>query len=125
MAMETTYFEAPTPTTLGKYGFGHGPAALNEVPAMDWLLLLDSQNSVCPICKKVPTPNKSTGKVRFVIDHEHVRGWKAMPPEQRRLYVRGLTCWYCNHAYLGRGITVAKAKGVVDYLSRYLERRPA
>jgi hypothetical protein len=61
----------------------------------------------------------------MVIDHEHVRGWKKMPPEQRKLYVRGLTCWYCNSTYLGRGLTVAKAEGVVRYLKAYAARRPA
>lgn len=61
---------------------------------------------------------------RLVIDHEHVFGWKRMPPEERRLYVRGLLCFFCNHYYLARGLTVDKAENVVRYLKRYAEKSP-
>jgi hypothetical protein len=98
----------PTPATLKKYG----------LTSQEWWDILHGQGDVCPICKKVP----STG--RFVIDHEHVRGWKDMPPDERKLYVRGITCWFCNHSYLGRGITVDKAMNTVSYLAAYAERRP-
>jgi len=60
-----------------------------------------------------------------VFDHEHTKGWKQMPPEERAEYVRGLTCWFDNHSYLGRGITIEKAQNVVAYLKRYAARRPA
>lgn len=105
----------PAPATLKRYG----------LPLEEWQAMLRSQGGVCAICGKVPKPNRKTGRVRFVIDHEHVRGWKAMPPERRKLYVRGITCWYCNATYLGRGITVDKARNVVAYLERYALRRPA
>jgi hypothetical protein len=72
---------------------------------------------VCAICEKIP----STG--RFVTDHEHVRGWKDMPPEQRKRYVRGILCWFCNKTYVGRAITVPKAENVVTYLREYQQRR--
>lgn len=111
---ETTVISTPAPTTLAKYG---GTVEL-------WAALLASQGGVCGVCGKVPSPSKRDGKVRMVMDHEHVRGWKKMPPEQRWLYVRGLTCWFCNSTYLGRGMTVEKAEGVVRYLKRYMERRP-
>lgn len=107
-------YARPTDATLKKYGLSYG----------DWLALLATQDFKCGVCGKVPSQSKKDGKVRLVIDHEHVRGWKAMPPEERKLYVRGLTCWYCNHAYLGRGITVEKAEGVVRYLKAYAARRP-
>ena len=87
-------------------------------------MLLKSQGGVCPICGKVPSPAKSSGLVRFVIDHEHVRGWKNMPPEERRKYVRGLTYWFCNSSYLGRSINILKARGVLAYLIAYEARRP-
>lgn len=109
---------APSAQTLRKYGWGFGPYALSDSPVDDWLALLDEQGGMCPICEKVPT----TG--RFVTDHEHVRGWKAMPPEKRRAYVRMLSCWTCNTQYLGRGITLRKAENMVRALRAYEARRP-
>ena len=103
----------PTPATLKRYG---GTVEL-------WSDLVHAQDGKCGVCGKQPTPNKTTGHVRLVIDHEHVRGWKAMPPEERWTYVRGLVCWFCNHYYLGRGLTLEKALGVVSYLRRYLARK--
>lgn len=99
--------KVPTQATLKKYG----------LTTEDWLTLLEEQSWVCPIMGVTP----STG--RFVIDHEHVPGWKAMPPEERKLYVRGLTSWYANHAYLGRGISVERATNVVAYLQAYTMRK--
>ena len=93
----------PTKVTLKKYG-------LSEE---EWQAILDSQGGVCPICGKAP----STG--RWVIDHYHVKGWKNMPPELRKLYVRGILCWFCNHSYVGRGITIQKAENMVSYLKRF------
>lgn len=93
----------PTKITLNKYGLS----------VTEWEAILEAQGGRCAICKKVP----STG--RFVTDHEHVRGWKAMPPEKRKLYVRGITCWWCNETLLARGVTVEKARNLVDYLHRY------
>lgn len=98
----------PSKATLAKYG-------LTEA---DWRLLLEKQGGVCAVCKTEPK------KGRLCIDHEHVKGWSKMPPEQRKLYVRGLLDWFCNHYYVGRCITVAKAQGVVDYLKEYDLRRP-
>jgi len=102
----------PTASTLKKYGGD----------LVSWRVLLEEQGFVCGVCGKVPSPSKRDGKRRLVIDHEHVRGWKNMVPEQRWRHVRGLTCWWCNSAYLARGITVEKAEGVVRYLRRYAER---
>jgi hypothetical protein len=93
----------PTAATLKKYGFN----------ADDFWTLWRQQGEKCPICEKVPT----TGRVVF--DHYHVKGWKAMNSAMRAAYVRGLTCWYCNHAYLGRGITAARARNVAKYLDRF------
>lgn len=99
--------KVPTQETLKRYG-------LTE---LDWLMILADQGWVCPIMGETP----STG--RFVIDHEHVRGWKALPPEERKKYVRGIVSWYANHAYLGRGISVERAERVAHFLRRYEERR--
>lgn len=81
--------------------------------------MLEEQNGVCFVCKKSP----STG--RLCIDHEHAPGWKKMPDEERKRYVRGLLCWWCNSAYLARGITIFKAENVVEYLKQYEERKNA
>lgn len=98
----------PKPATLKKYGLSED----------EWKAILDRQASVCYVCKIEPT------KGRLCIDHEHAKGWKKMPPEQRKLYVRGLLCWTCNHYYLGRGITILKSKNVTEYLEAYQARRP-
>lgn len=96
----------PAQQTLDKYGLSAG----------EWLAILDRQGGVCAICRKVP----SSG--RFVTDHEHVRGYKNLPPDERASHVRGICCWFCNHAYLARGITVEKARNVLAYLLAYEER---
>lgn len=98
----------PSPKTLAKYG-------LTE---LDFARLLEDQKGVCFVCQKVP----STG--RICIDHEHVKNWKQLPPDRRKLYVRGLLCWWCNHAYLGRGITADRSRRVTQYLELYQSRRP-
>jgi hypothetical protein len=105
----------PTRATLMKYGG----------TVIEWMAMVDNQHGACGVCGKVPSPNKRTGRVVLAIDHEHVKGWKTMPPEKRWIYVRGLVCWFCNHYYLGRGLTLAKAYGVVKYLERYQGRKAA
>jgi hypothetical protein len=98
----------PTKATLKKYG-------MDEV---DFIYLLEYQDYKCPICKKTPNPSKD-GKVRFVVDHYHAKGWKKMPPEERKRYVRGLLCWYDNRYFLSKGITPEKARSMVEYLMRF------
>jgi hypothetical protein len=51
-------------------------------------------------------------------DHQHVRNWKKMPPEKRKLYVRGILCWPCNSLLRVR-VTVPWLQGALDYLSDY------
>lgn len=97
----------PTSATLKKYG----------MTELDWLVMLEEQGWVCPIMGKVP----DTG--RFVIDHEHVRGWKTMTPENRRKYVRGIVSRFANGKYLARGLSVERAANVLDYLKRYEMRK--
>ena len=99
----------PTKSTLQKYG-------LSEA---EWRAILERQGGVCAVCKKEPSKN------RLCIDHSHVPKWKKMPPEQRKLYVRGLLCWYCNNKFLSRGITIEKAKNIVRFLEEYQGRLDA
>jgi len=98
----------PLAVTLAKYG----------CTVDHFLLLLEAQRWVCAICGQVP----STG--RLVIDHHHRKGWKKLPPEERRQSIRGLVCWYENHAYLGRGITAEKSRAITAYLERFEVTRP-
>lgn len=104
----------PGKPTLKRYGLTED----------DWLLQLEGQFWRCGVCGQEAGVRPRTGKRHYNTDHEHVRGWKAMPPELRKQYVRGLVCWTCNKYYLGRGITLVKAAGVVEFLRRYEARRP-
>jgi hypothetical protein len=96
----------PTQPTLKKYG----------LTVETWQAILDSQGGTCGACHRVPKTQ------RLVIDHEHVRGWKAMPASERVKYVRGLLDWFCNAHLLVRGASVEKLRGAADYLERYQTR---
>lgn len=96
----------PSKATLKKYGLTLG----------EWRDILTKQGGICPICEKEP----STG--RFVVDHLHVKGWKKLPPEKRKTYVRGLTCWFCNRWYMSRNMTIEKARNIELYLLRFETR---
>ena len=107
MSDEVVTLKVPSKATLKKYGLN----------MEDWNELATKQGHVCYVCKKLT----STG--RLCIDHEHVKGWKKLPPEQRKIYVRGLLCWFCNSKYLSRGITVDKLRNGLRYLEEYHARR--
>jgi hypothetical protein len=97
----------PTTQTLRKYGL-----TLDE-----WSAILDRQGGVCPICGLVPSTN------RFCVDHEHIKGWRKMPPEQRKLYVRGLVCWRDNNRVLTAGVTATMLRRAAEYLEEYEKRK--
>jgi hypothetical protein len=97
----------PKPPTLKRYGLDFSA----------WFKHAQRQNFVCAACGLLP----SSG--RLCIDHEHVKRWRKMKPEMRSRYVRGLLCWFCNKNYVGRSITLAKARNVVRYLLAYKDRR--
>lgn|SRR5574341_88869 len=98
----------PSKATLKKYG-------LDEL-TYKWLL--DEQGHKCPICKKVP----STG--RFYIDHYHQKYYFKLPAKLRRLYIRGLLCYFCNRFFVAKGISIEKAENIVVYLKAFDARRP-
>jgi hypothetical protein len=77
-------------------------------------LTLESQGGACAICNlKFADDNPAC------VDHEHVEGWKEMPPEKRKLYVRGLLCNNCNFG-LGSLKECRKAlRRAIDYLKKY------
>lgn len=97
----------PKKATLKRYGL-----SLEE-----WKAMLDDQGGVCFVCEKEP-PNG-----RLCTDHDHVKKWKKMPPDQRKLYVRGLLCSYCNLRLLRKGWTLKKLERAVEYVKRYEQRR--
>ena len=93
----------PKKATTDKYGLSED----------EWLQMLDRQGGVCAICKKLPT----TG--RLVTDHLHKKGWKHFPPQERKVWVRGLLCHFDNHYTLARSVTLVKAKRLVEYLETF------
>lgn len=93
----------PTKVTLAKYGL-----SLEE-----WVEILHSQNDVCAICLKQPTSG------RFYVDHFHAKGWKKMPPEERKKYTRGLLCYIDNLKILTKGVSIQRLRSAADYLERF------
>lgn len=70
--------------------------------------ILVAQGGTCAVCHKPP-------KGVLHVDHEHVRGWKAMPPWMRRGYVRGLLCFQCNRYRVSKQ-TTSTAEATFKYL---------
>lgn len=97
----------PSQATLDKYG----------IDLKEWLGYIPK--GVCPITGIMP------GSGRFVVDHDHVRNWAKLPPEKRRLYVRGVTSVVANHYCLTRYMTADRARRIAVYLDKYAKRRPA
>lgn len=106
--MSNQVIKAPSKVTLAKYGLTES----------EWLKILADQGNVCAVCGKAPPSG------RWVTDHEHIKNWKKLPPEERKKYVRGILDWTCNFYYCGRGITIEKSKGVTRYLEAYAAKRP-
>lgn len=97
---------APSAATLKKYG-------LTEI---EWLGMLCAQGWQCPICLK-------RAGIRFVTDHQHVPGWKTLAPEDRKRYVRGILCSWCNHRRVHSYLTAVEAQRIADYFAAYEKRR--
>lgn len=95
----------PASATLAKYGLS----------ADEWLGILESQGGACAVCRKIPNG-------RLCVDHAHVPRWRKLKPAQRKVHVRGLLCWFCNHHYVGRSITIAKSEAVTAYLRAHEDR---
>lgn len=95
----------PTAATLRRYGLTAG----------DWLALLKAQGWVCPICTR--------RVVSWNVDHHHLPGWKLLPPELRRRYVRGVLCVRCNYRLVHSTIDAETAQRVADYVRAFEARR--
>lgn len=101
--------KAPSATTLRRYG----------LTAFEWLALLAGQGWRCPICRK-----RGAG-VTWNTDHDHVPGWTKKSAEERRRYVRGVLCAYCNHRRVNSRMPALEARRIADYLAAYEARRDA
>ena len=97
-----------TAKTTAKYG----------ITLEEWLELLAAQGWACAVCRR-------HRGVTLTTDHEHVPGWKKMPPEQRRKYVRGILCTHCNYRVVHSNLTAVQAQRIAGYLFAYEGRRDA
>lgn len=97
----------PSTKTLDKYGLSYGL----------WYHIAFLQGDVCGVCGKLPKSG------RLNVDHEHVKNYAKLPPEQKRKHVRGLLCFRCNKFFAMRGMTEKIACRLVKYLVAYAERR--
>lgn len=102
----------PVKATLKKYGLSSG----------QWLELYEQGNGCCWICKR---PFFDTDKKlrNSYIDHEHVKNYKNLPPEEKRKYIRGLLCFQCNRIMVQKSNTTLKLRAALKYLIQYELRK--
>lgn len=97
----------PSLPTLKKYG----------LTLMEWQSLYQHLKGKCPICER-----PFDDKVRPCVDHLHVKRYKKLRPEQKRKYVRGILCVYCNRRLVAKGMTTRRAYNVYEYLRKFDEK---
>lgn len=112
----------PSRDTLAKYG----------LTAEDWMGMCRACRFTCVVC------GKPFGGRPLVVDHEHVKGFKAhktvrakgsgrpkkvrvMSPADRRRHVRGVIHNYCNR-FVRRWLTLDRARAIVKYLEAHHAR---
>lgn len=78
--------------------------------------MAEEQDYVCFVCRKLPPSG------RLCVDHQHVKGWSRMPSSDRKNFVRGLLCSYCNFRLLPKGVTLEKSRRVTEYLQRFSDK---
>jgi len=103
----------PAAKTLATYG----------LTADEWIAMLKAQGWVCPICLQGNDRPKTGKQALWNTDHEHVPRWVKKSPEERKRYVRGILCYYCNHRRVNSRMGSAEAQRIADYLRAYEERR--
>ena len=96
----------PTAPTLKRYGLTED----------DWDWLVAEQLGACGLCGNIPPSG------RLYIDHEHVYGFKKLPPEERRKHVRGGVCFVCNTRRIARN-DARTARALVEYFERRLRTK--
>lgn len=112
----------PSAGTLKRYG----------LTATDWADLCRRQGCVCPVCEQ------PFGDRRLVVDHAHVKGFKAtrrplagktrrrrvMSAGERKTHVRGVLHAWCN-GYVRAWLTLDRARSLVAYLEAHAARAGA
>jgi hypothetical protein len=98
--------KAPAPATLRKYGL------VEE----EWLALLAGQGWKCPICQR------GASTLTLNTDHRHIPGWGKKPPEERKRYVRGVLCAWCNHRRVHSEMGAVEAQRIADYFKAFEAR---
>jgi len=119
---------APVNLTLEAFQHGITPPASRTLATYgltqdDWIGLLKAQGWVCPICQQGNDRPKTGKQALWNTDHEHVPGWAKMPPEERKRYVRGVLCYYCNHRRVNSRMASDEAQRIADYFRAYEARR--
>lgn len=99
----------PSKKTLDRYGL-----SLEE-----YTELLERQKYKCGICGKDPGIHSKTGRLKLAIDHEHIKNWNKLDPNERKKYVRGLLCTYDNLFVANKNLSLVKAEQLVKYLKKY------
>lgn len=111
--------QIPSAPTLKQYGMTRD----------EWVDMLIDQDLCCALCGIHPVCSNKRCRTtephgHLHTEHAHIAGWKKMPPEKRKQYVRGLVCQFDNRFVLARTMTLKRAAQVVEYLKRWEARRP-
>ena len=100
----------PSKTTLKKYGL-----SLEE-----WTDLYNKYDGKCWICGTWFDGRDRGDKPRLAcIDHQHVKGFKDMPDEEKAKHIRGMLCFQCNNIMAQKSNTLEKLRNAVVYLEEY------
>lgn len=80
-----------------------------------YLSLFEAQAHRCKICKATVTPYTRSAHV----DHNHVPGFEAMPPAEKRQHIRGILCAHCNAGLGHFRDDVCRLGAAAEYLRDY------
>jgi hypothetical protein len=95
--------KTPSTATLKKYGLN--AAQWNALP-----------HQACAIC------DRPFIKLKGFIDHEHVKGFSKMPAAEKRRYVRGVLCYWCNRFRVAKN-NYSSIMAIKGYLEKYHGRQ--
>lgn len=105
--METSKRTA-SKATLKKYGLSQE----------EWQALYYKFDGCCWICGR-----SLEGKLACV-DHEHVKGFKKMSPEEKKKHLRGILCYQDNKLVVSRVVTPERLRKAAKYLEEHEKRMP-
>lgn len=77
----------------------------------------DRAKNGCEVCGRT--------EGRLCVDHVHIKGFKKLPPEEKKKYVRGVCCFMCNTAFKAFEKTVdgernrKQLENTVKYFKKY------